>query len=274
MPGPRGGQRETAGQGGGPRAAPSADDTDGQRRPFRPLGRVGEAVDEEALGSREAQHALRADLDGQPPQPRIVPVPADEEGSRPAHRSPAPGRGVVPDQDERRVRPARPPLGHPMVHLGLHAGGGAQPQEVVEQPEVLGDDQRPGPTHPLRPRPLRPRRPRTRPSEPRPARPRASEPRPARPRASWSRRARPRVSGTGRAHVRRADSSRLRAPRVPSPRRRTACRTPGPGSPGCLHDALPSRDSCRPRTSRQESPWGRLGNRADLAEKLWIREGL
>lgn len=29
------------------------------------------------------------------------------------------------------------------MHLGFDTGRGAEPQEVVEQPEVLGDDQRP-----------------------------------------------------------------------------------------------------------------------------------
>lgn len=159
----------------------SPDHPDGEGGFPGPLHHIGDAVDEPALGIGEPEHLLGADLHRPLPHEGIVRVPADDQHPAPA-RSPAhPACGVVPDEHERRGLPADAParrhrhavtarlhrhagtpraapaasvttasalLGHRMVHMRLGARGRAQPQQIVEQEGVLGDDQRPSTDEP------------------------------------------------------------------------------------------------------------------------------
>ncbi|GAA3091521.1 hypothetical protein GCM10020254_40660 [Streptomyces goshikiensis] len=121
---------------------------------------IGDAVDEPALGVGEPQHLLGADLHRPLPHQGIVQLPADEEHAVPAGRTADPPGGVVPDEHERRGLPADSPAhlfgtsrtagtagtalpGHRVAHMRLGARGGTEPQQVIQQQGVLGDDQRP-----------------------------------------------------------------------------------------------------------------------------------
>ncbi len=139
---PRGGDGEGASERGRSGPAPAADHAHGESGPADALGHVGDPVHQPLFAVGQHQDVLGADLDGPPPHPRIVLVPADEDHS-PSARGPAhTSRGVVAHQDERRGLPVASALGHPVVHLGCGARRRAQAQQVVEEFAVLGDDQR------------------------------------------------------------------------------------------------------------------------------------
>ena len=121
--------------------APASDDAHGEGGPADTLGHVGDPVDEPLLAVGQHQDVLGADLDGPPPHPGVVLVPADEHDAPSAYCPAHPPRGVVADQDERGGLPAASALRHPVVHLGCGARRRAQAQQVVEEFGVLGDDQ-------------------------------------------------------------------------------------------------------------------------------------
>lgn len=137
----RGGDGEGARECGcsGPAAAP--DDAHGEGGPTHALGHVRDPVDQPLFAVGQHQHVVGADLDGPAPDPGVVLVTADQHHSSPAcGPAHAPCR-VVADQDERCGLPTARTLRKRVVDLGRRARRGAQPQQVVEQLDVLRDDQ-------------------------------------------------------------------------------------------------------------------------------------
>lgn len=125
-----------------PAAAPATHHRHGERGPPRAFRRVGELLDEPALGLGQPQHVFRADLDRLPPDIGRVLVPADEHHPAAAREPAAPWDRVVAHQDEGRLPPRPEILRRAVVDLRLRSGRRAESQQIVEEVDILRHDQR------------------------------------------------------------------------------------------------------------------------------------